>query len=52
MEEEPKKEPQHKTQQNQLEGAIEGPEIEIEIQATSSSQSQSQSEVCQKKLTC
>ena len=50
MEEEPEKEPQHKTQQNQLEGAIEGPEIEIEFQATSSSQTQSQSEVCRKKI--
>ena len=50
MEEEPEKEPQHKTQQNQLEGAIERPEIEIEFQATSSSQTLSQSEVCRKKI--
>ena len=50
MEEEPEIEPQREKQQQQLEGAIEGPEIEIEFQATSSSQTLSQSEVCRKKI--
>jgi hypothetical protein len=50
MEEEPEIEPQREKQQQQLEGAIEGPEIEIESQATSSWKSQSQQEVCLIKM--
>ena len=45
MEEEPEKEPQHKKQQQQSEGALEGTEIKIEPQATLSLQLQSQLEV-------